>query len=132
MGFSPPAGFSPPFSLIPIFPPTISQPTDAWPGPGAGNVFVLTKGMLSPQPFPWRSGRPPQRLSRWAPSLESLGEWGGSPGGNRPPAPPPGLLLPCAAGPSVRLWQRCYLRGLPEAQVTPAPVLGVSLMGSVW
>ncbi|XP_074895547.1 myotubularin-related protein 11 isoform X3 [Buteo buteo] len=93
-----------------------SPPTDAWPGPGAGNVFVLTKGMLSPQPFPWRSGRPPQRLSRWAPSLESLGEWGGSPGGNRPPAPPPGLLLPCAAGPSVRLWQRCYLRGLPEAQ----------------
>ncbi|NWZ57188.1 MTMRB protein, partial [Haliaeetus albicilla] len=97
-------------------PQTPSRPTDAWPGPGAGNVFVLTKGMLSPQPFPWRSGRPPQRLSRWAPSLESLGEWGGSPGGNRPPAPPPGLLLPCAAGPSVRLWQRCYLRGLPEAQ----------------
>ncbi|NXK54585.1 MTMRB protein, partial [Chauna torquata] len=30
--------------------------------------------------------------------------------------PPRGLLLPCAAGPSVRLWRRCYLRGLPEAQ----------------
>ncbi|KAF1580015.1 Myotubularin-related protein 11, partial [Eudyptes chrysocome] len=64
----------------------------------------------------WRSGRPPPRLSRWAPSLESLGERGGSPGGNRPPTAPPGLLLPCAAGPSVRLWRRCYLRGLPEAQ----------------
>ncbi|NXV22422.1 MTMRB protein, partial [Cepphus grylle] len=91
-------------------------PADTWPGPGAGNVFVLTKGTLSPQPFPWRSGRPPPRLSRWAPSLESLGERGGSPGSNRPPALPPGLLLPCAAGPSVRLWRRCYLRGLPEAQ----------------
>ncbi|KAF1416567.1 Myotubularin-related protein 11, partial [Spheniscus humboldti] len=92
------------------------RPADAWPGLGAGNVFVLTKGTLSPQPFPWRSGRPPPRLSRWAPSLESLGERGGSPGGNRPPTSPPGLLLPCAAGPSVRLWRRCYLRGLPEAQ----------------
>ncbi|KAM6112620.1 myotubularin-related protein 11 [Phoenicopterus ruber ruber] len=90
------------------------RPADAWPGPG--NVFVLTKGTLSPQPFPWRSGRPPPRLSRWAPSLESLVERGGSAGGSRPPAPAPGLLLPCAAGPSVRLWRRCYLRGLPEAQ----------------
>ncbi|XP_074930962.1 myotubularin-related protein 11 isoform X3 [Phalacrocorax aristotelis] len=95
-------------------PQTPGRPDDSW--PGAGNVFVLTKGTLSPQPFPWRSGRPPPRLSRWAPSLESLGEWGGGPGGNRPPAPTPGVLLPCAAGPSVRLWRRCYLRGLPEAQ----------------
>ncbi|XP_054038721.1 myotubularin-related protein 11 isoform X1 [Rissa tridactyla] len=97
-------------------PQTPGRPTDAWPGPGAGNVFVLTKGTLSPQPFPWRSSRPPPRLSRWAPSLESLGERGGSPGSNRSPVHPPGLLLPCAAGPSVRLWRRCYLRGLPEAQ----------------
>ncbi|NXS99534.1 MTMRB protein, partial [Jacana jacana] len=95
---------------------TPGRPTDTWPGLGAGNVFVLTKGTLSPQPFPWRSGRPPPRLSRWAPSLESLGERGGSPGGNWPLVPPRGLLLPCAAGPSVRLWRRCYLRGLPEAQ----------------
>ncbi|NWS63308.1 MTMRB protein, partial [Chunga burmeisteri] len=94
-------------------PQTPGRPADAWPGLGAGNVFVLTKGTLSPQPFPWRSG---PRLSRWAPSLESLGERGGSPGGNRPPPTPPGMLLPCAAGPSVRLWRRCYLRGLPEAQ----------------
>ncbi|XP_074665379.1 myotubularin-related protein 11 isoform X2 [Strix aluco] len=100
-------------------PQTPGRPPDAGPWPAAANVFVLTKGTLSPQPFPWRSGRPPPRLSRWAPSLESLGErgaGGGSPGGNRPPVPPPGLLLPCAAGPSVRLWRRCYLRGLPEAQ----------------
>ncbi|NWR54399.1 MTMRB protein, partial [Bucorvus abyssinicus] len=92
-------------------PQTPGRPADAWPGPG--NVFVLTKGTLSPQPFPWRSGRPPPRLSRWAPSLESLGERGVPLGDSRPP---PGLLLPCAAGPSLRLWRRCYLRGLPEAQ----------------
>ncbi|XP_075580517.1 myotubularin-related protein 11 [Pelecanus crispus] len=98
----------------PAAPRTPGRPADAW--PGAGSVFALSKGTLSPQPFPWRSGRPPPRLSRWAPSLESLGERGGSPGGNRPSAPAPGLLLPCAAGPSVRLWRRCYLRGLPEAQ----------------
>ncbi|KAM6309375.1 myotubularin-related protein 11 [Podargus strigoides] len=97
-------------------PQSLGRPADAWPGPGAGNVFVLTKGTLSPQPFPWRSGRPPPRLSRWAPSLESLSERGGSPGGPPNPPPPPGLLLPCAAGPSLRLWRRCYLRGLPEAQ----------------
>ncbi|NXA01897.1 MTMRB protein, partial [Nesospiza acunhae] len=30
--------------------------------------------------------------------------------------PPPGLLLPCTAGPCVRLWHRCYLRGLPQEQ----------------
>ncbi|KAM6106621.1 myotubularin-related protein 11 [Pterocles gutturalis] len=97
-------------------PQTPDRPTDAWPGQGTGNVFVLTKGTLSPQAFPWRSGRPPPRLSRWAPSLENLGERGSGPGVSRPPMAPPGLLLPCAAGPSVRLWRRCYLRGLPEAQ----------------
>ncbi|GAB0201057.1 myotubularin-related protein 11 [Grus japonensis] len=95
-------------------PQSPGRPADTWPAPG--NVFTLTKGTLSPQPFPWRSGRPPPRLSRWAPSLESLSDRGGNSGGNRPPVPPPGLLLPCAAGPSVRLWRRCYLRGLPEAQ----------------
>ncbi|XP_075301278.1 myotubularin-related protein 11 [Opisthocomus hoazin] len=86
-------------------PPAPGRPADAW--PGAGPVFALTKGTLAPQPFPWRGGRTLPRPSRWAPSPESLGE---------PPAPRPGLLLPCAAGPCVRLWRRCYLRGLPEAQ----------------
>ncbi|XP_057277723.1 myotubularin-related protein 11 isoform X2 [Pezoporus wallicus] len=86
-----------------------SLPASPWPGAGPGPVFVLTKGALSAQPLPWRGGRSPPHRSRWAPSLESLGE----PGGGRPPL---GLLLPCAAGPSVRLWARCYLRGLPEAQ----------------
>ncbi|NXN29294.1 MTMRB protein, partial [Nycticryphes semicollaris] len=113
----PPSTMGPPDTTEPQTP---GRPTDVWPGLGAGNMFVLTKGTLSPQPFPWRSGRPPPRLSRWAPSLESLGEQGGSLGGhtgvNCPLVPPRGLLLPCAAGPSVRLWRRCYLRGLPEAQ----------------
>ncbi|NXT74813.1 MTRAA protein, partial [Zapornia atra] len=95
-------------------PQTPGRPTDAWPGPGS--MFLLTKGTLSPQPFPWRSSRPPLRPSRRAPSLENLSEWGSNLWGSLPPRPPPGLLLPCAAGPSVRLWHRCYLRGLPEAQ----------------
>ncbi|NXP60589.1 MTMRB protein, partial [Chloropsis cyanopogon] len=30
--------------------------------------------------------------------------------------PHQGLLLPCTAGPCVRLWHRCYLRGLPQEQ----------------
>ncbi|NWX06624.1 MTMRB protein, partial [Caloenas nicobarica] len=57
----------------------------------------------------WRSGRPPPRGSRGAPSPGRPWERGGH-------GAPPGLLVPCAAGPAVRLWRRCYLRGLPEAQ----------------
>ncbi|XP_061872123.1 LOW QUALITY PROTEIN: myotubularin-related protein 11 [Colius striatus] len=95
-------------------PPGPGGPAGPWPGPGS--VFALSKGSLCPQPFPWRSGRPPPRLPRFAPSLDSVGERGVNPGGGRPPAPPAGLLLPCAAGPSVRLWRRCYLRALPETQ----------------
>ncbi|NWR81278.1 MTMRB protein, partial [Centropus unirufus] len=102
------SSMGPPESIS-IGPPSSDSPTDSWPGA----VFVLTKGTLSPHPFPWRSSRPVPRLSRWVPSLENLG---GSLGGSRPPIAPPGLLLPCAAGPSVRLWRRCYLRGLPETQ----------------
>ncbi|XP_065585217.1 myotubularin-related protein 11 isoform X3 [Cyrtonyx montezumae] len=99
-----------------------SQPAGAWSGSSSGAVLALSKGSLTPQPFPWRSGRPPPRLLRWAPSLESLSDRGGDP----IPTPPRGLLLPCAAGPSVRLWRRCYLRGLPEAQrgrLAPCPAL---------
>ncbi|NXW47818.1 MTMRB protein, partial [Nyctiprogne leucopyga] len=94
-------------------PQTLGRPPE--PCPGSGSVFSLTKGTLSPQPFPWRSGRPPPRPSRWVSP---------SPGCSRPPEPPPGVLLPSAAGPSVRLWRRCYLRGLPEAQrgrLAPSP-----------
>ncbi|XP_064898936.1 myotubularin-related protein 11 isoform X2 [Columba livia] len=76
-------------------------------------VLVLSRGSLSPQPLPWRSGRPPARGARVAA------------GGLRAAAgAPPGLLVPCAAGPAVRLWRRCYLRGLPEAQrgrLAPSP-----------
>ncbi|NXG43762.1 MTMRB protein, partial [Psilopogon haemacephalus] len=39
--------------------------------PAAGSLLLLSKGTLCPQPFPWRSSRPPPRLSRWTPSLES-------------------------------------------------------------
>ncbi|XP_069734461.1 myotubularin-related protein 11 [Phaenicophaeus curvirostris] len=102
--------------LAPVHPQPLGRSSESW---GAGDVLVLSKGTLCPQPFPWRSSRPAPRLARWAPSLESLslgGSLGGSMGGSRPPASPPGLLLPCVAGPSVRLWRRCYLRGLPEAQ----------------
>ncbi|XP_025941566.1 splicing factor 3B subunit 4 [Apteryx rowi] len=84
---------------------------------GAGAVWVLAKGALwpQPQPFPWRS----KRLPRWVPSLESLGEPEPErgPGSSPLPAPPPrGPLLPCAAGPAIRLWRRCYLRAVPEGQ----------------
>ncbi|XP_065585215.1 myotubularin-related protein 11 isoform X2 [Cyrtonyx montezumae] len=99
-----------------------NTPAGAWSGSSSGAVLALSKGSLTPQPFPWRSGRPPPRLLRWAPSLESLSDRGGDP----IPTPPRGLLLPCAAGPSVRLWRRCYLRGLPEAQrgrLAPCPAL---------
>ncbi|XP_052528667.1 myotubularin-related protein 11 isoform X2 [Tympanuchus pallidicinctus] len=94
-------------------PQNTGTPASAWSGSSSGAVLALSKGSLTPQPFPWRSGRPPPRLLRWAPSLETLSDRGGDP----IPTAPRGLLLPCAAGPSVRLWRRCYLRGLPEAQV---------------
>ncbi|NXT99508.1 MTMRB protein, partial [Buphagus erythrorhynchus] len=53
--------------------------------------------------------RPPHRVS---PS-ESQGTQGGLLGACQPR---PGLLLPCTAGPCIRLWHRCYLRGLPQEQ----------------
>ncbi|XP_064355149.1 myotubularin-related protein 11 isoform X1 [Dromaius novaehollandiae] len=87
-------------------------------GDGAGAVWVLAKGALwpQPQPFPWRSGALGKRLPRWAPSLESLSEPERGPVGSPLPAPPRGPLLPCAAGPAIRLWRRCYLRAVPEGQ----------------
>uniref|UniRef100_A0A669QK99 Myotubularin related protein 11 n=1 Tax=Phasianus colchicus TaxID=9054 RepID=A0A669QK99_PHACC len=105
-----------------VDPQNKGTPASAWSGSSSGAVLSLSKGSLTPQPFPWRSGRLPPRLLRWAPSLETLSDRGG----DRIPTPPRGLLLPCAAGPSVRLWRRCYLRGLPEAQhgrLAPCPAL---------
>ncbi|NXY38690.1 MTMRB protein, partial [Pomatorhinus ruficollis] len=79
---------------------------------GARLVLTLAKGSLCPHSLPWWSRpplRPPQRVS---PS-ESQGTQGGLLGTCHPP---PGLLLPCTAGPCIRLWHRCYLRGLPQEQ----------------
>ncbi|XP_051629997.1 myotubularin-related protein 11 isoform X3 [Manacus candei] len=90
-----------------------SPPAAPCPWCGAGPVLALAKGSLCPHPLPWRSGRPPPRPPQRDPPLESRGARGGISGGSRPP---PGLLLPCTAGPCVRLWHRCYLRGLPQEQ----------------
>ncbi|NXH14697.1 MTMRB protein, partial [Bucco capensis] len=90
-------------------PPNPARLLDSWPELGPGQVLVLAKGSLAPQAFPWRSSRPSPLPACRIPSLES-------PGAPRPSPSAPGLLLPCALGPSLRLWGRCYLRGLPEAQ----------------
>ncbi|NWI04683.1 MTRAA protein, partial [Tichodroma muraria] len=79
---------------------------------GARLVLALAKGSLCPHPLPWWSCsplRPPHRVS---PS-ESWGMQRGLLGASQPPL---GLLLPCTAGPCIRLWHRCYLRGLPQEQ----------------
>ncbi|XP_010563913.1 PREDICTED: myotubularin-related protein 11 [Haliaeetus leucocephalus] len=94
-------------------------PVNGWRDPQPGAPQVGRTGSPAcrlPTVWDWGLRYSRHQRARFRNPAESLGEWGGSPGGNRPPAPPPGLLLPCAAGPSVRLWQRCYLRGLPEAQ----------------
>ncbi|XP_064494442.1 LOW QUALITY PROTEIN: myotubularin-related protein 11 [Pseudopipra pipra] len=97
----------------PTKPPTPDGPAAPCPWRGAGPVLVLAKGSLCPHPLPWRSAAPPPRPPQRDPPLESRGARGGISGGSRPP---PGLLLPCTAGPCVRLWHRCYLRGLPQEQ----------------
>ncbi|NXM99426.1 MTMRB protein, partial [Sylvia borin] len=87
-------------------------PADPCSWGGARLVLALAKGSLCPHPLPWWSHtplRPPHRVS---PS-ESQGTQGGLLGTCHPP---PGLLLPCTAGPCSRLWHRCYLRGLPQEQ----------------
>ncbi|NXR24781.1 MTMRB protein, partial [Cinclus mexicanus] len=79
---------------------------------GSRLVLALAKGSLCPHPLPWWSRpslRPPHRVS---PS-ENQGMQRGLLGACKPP---PGLLLPCTAGPCIRLWHRCYLRGLPQEQ----------------
>ncbi|NXR68657.1 MTMRB protein, partial [Rhadina sibilatrix] len=88
--------------------------TPAEPCPRGGSRLVLTlaKGSLCPQPLPWW-GRPPLRPPHRVSPPESQGRPGGLLGSCHPR---PGLLLPCTAGPCIRLWHRCYLRGLPQEQ----------------
>ncbi|XP_068851435.1 LOW QUALITY PROTEIN: myotubularin-related protein 11 [Aphelocoma coerulescens] len=88
------------------------RPGDPCPWGGAGLVLMLAKGSLCPHPLPWWS-RPPLHPPHRVSPPESWGMQGGLLGGC---CPPPGLLLPCTAGPCIRLWHRCYLRGLPQEQ----------------
>ncbi|CAN8206892.1 unnamed protein product [Coccothraustes coccothraustes] len=93
---------------------SLSPGTPAEPCPRGGPRLVLTlaKGSLCPHPLPWWSRPPPRPPLRGSPP-GSQGTRGGLLGTRQPP---PGLLLPCTAGPCVRLWHRCYLRGLPQEQ----------------
>ncbi|XP_030821302.1 myotubularin-related protein 11 [Camarhynchus parvulus] len=101
-----PAG--PPGPAGPLTPSTVKP--CPWGGPRL--VLALAKGSLCPHPLPWWSRPPPRPPPRGSPS-GSQGTLGGLLGTCQPP---PGLLLPCTAGPCVRLWHRCYLRGLPQEQ----------------
>ncbi|NWW62106.1 MTMRB protein, partial [Ifrita kowaldi] len=105
--FRNPAG--PPAPAEPLAP---GRPGDPCPWRGAGLVLTLAKGSLCPHALPWWS-RPPLRPPYRVSPPESWGMQGGLLGGCWPS---PGLLLPCTAGPCVRLWHRCYLRGLPQEQ----------------
>ncbi|NWY64533.1 MTMRB protein, partial [Erithacus rubecula] len=96
----------------PAEPPAPGTPGDPCPRKGSRLVLALAKGSLCPHPLPWWSRPPPRPPHRVSPS-ESQGTRGGLPGGCQPS---PGLLLPCTAAPCVRLWRRCYLRGLPQEQ----------------
>ncbi|NXY65324.1 MTMRB protein, partial [Callaeas wilsoni] len=102
----------------PVGPPTPAEslapgtPGDPCPQGVPGLVLALAKGSLCPHPLPWWS-RPPLRPPHRVSPPESRGTQGGLLGGCRPP---PGLLLPCTAGPCIQLWHRCYLRGLPQEQ----------------
>ncbi|NXM59808.1 MTRAB protein, partial [Illadopsis cleaveri] len=79
---------------------------------GARLVLTLAKGSLCPHSLPWWS-RPPLRPPHRVSPSESQGTQGRLLGTCHPR---PGLLLPCTAGPCIRLWHRCYLRGLPQEQ----------------
>ncbi|XP_034612347.1 myotubularin-related protein 11 isoform X3 [Trachemys scripta elegans] len=83
-------------------------------------VYLFAKGALSPQIhlFPWKNGSLSKKGWWRAQSSESLSEQDRSlrskPSGC--PLQPEGLLLPASAGPLIRLWRRCYLRGSQEVQ----------------
>ncbi|XP_053134260.1 myotubularin-related protein 11 isoform X2 [Hemicordylus capensis] len=89
---------------------------------GNWTLYVFSKGCLSLQThfFPWKNGSISKRGSRRAHLSEGPGDQ------ERAPRAKPSnflghhdrqLLLPRYAGPWVRLWKRCYLRGNPEIQV---------------
>ncbi|NXN82852.1 MTMRB protein, partial [Bombycilla garrulus] len=92
--------------------PAPGTPGDPCPSGGGRLVLALAKGSLCPHPLPWWS-RPPLRPPHRVSPSESPGMPGGLLGTCQPL---PGLLLPCTAGPCIRLWHRCYLRGLPQEQ----------------
>ncbi|NWT76025.1 MTMRB protein, partial [Prunella himalayana] len=106
--FRNPAG--PPGPAETLTPGTPAAPCPWWGGPRL--VLMLAKGSLCPHALPWWSRPPPRPPLRGSPS-DGQGTQGGLLGTCQPP---PGLLLPCTAGPCVRLWHRCYLRGLPQEQ----------------
>ncbi|NXD46387.1 MTMRB protein, partial [Copsychus sechellarum] len=113
--FRNPAG--PPAPAEPLAPGTPGAPC---PRRGSRLVLALAKGSLCPHALPWWSRAPPRPPHRVSPS-ESQGTRGGLLGACQPP---PGLLLPCTAAPCIRLWHRCYLRGLPQEQrgrLAPSP-----------
>ncbi|NXE98678.1 MTMRB protein, partial [Menura novaehollandiae] len=97
----------------PTEPPAPGRPRDPHPWRGAGPVLTLAKGSLCPHPLPWWSGRPTPRPPHRDPSPEHRGARERLSGGSRAHLGP---LLPCTTGPCVRLWHRCYLRGLPQEQ----------------
>ncbi|XP_041331168.1 myotubularin-related protein 11 isoform X2 [Pyrgilauda ruficollis] len=87
-------------------------PADPCPWGSPRLVLTLAKGSLCPHPLPWWS-RPPLRPPLRVSPSDSQGTQGGLLGTRQPSQ---GLLLPCTAGPCIRLWHRCYLRGLPQEQ----------------
>ncbi|XP_053225358.1 myotubularin-related protein 11 [Podarcis raffonei] len=89
--------------------------------PGKRTLYLFSKGSLSLQAhfFPWKNGSLAKKGSRRSQGSEAPREQDRS---RRCKTRSfllhhDGLLLlPSYAGPSIRLWRRCYLRGSPETQ----------------
>ncbi|XP_042296751.1 myotubularin-related protein 11 [Sceloporus undulatus] len=91
---------------------------------GKWALYLFSKGSLTLQShfFPWKNGSLSKKGSRRTLLPEGPGEQERSLRGNSLSVRLLGcddelLLLPSHAGPSVRLWKRCYLRGNPDIQV---------------